>query len=424
MTTPTLTPDTPGTPNTSGTPNTPGTRDPRTAPDVSTSISPTGRSLWRSARGIVAIALILLLGATITVLLSGDGESRPLDPRDTGLDGSAALAALLEEEGVRVHRVTSGDEAATLARPGTLLLITASGLDEDMAKRLAALASDRMIVGIKPGMSALAPGVKPEDAARTRSREPDCPLRQAVLAGSAFTGGVVFTAPNGASGCYRADGKPSLVRYETGGRTITVVGSGEFMTNLRLDEDGNAALAMNLAGQRDILVWLTDPAPGDPGYAEDGVAGPGGASLYDLMPDGVGWAAVQLCVAVLLAAVWQGRRLGPVVAERLPVVVRAAETVEGRGRLYRARRARDRASAALRAACLDRVTPRLGLSRTAGPDEIIASLAARTGEDALELRSLLYGPAPTDDAALVALAGRLDALEAQIRENSPTGGST
>jgi hypothetical protein len=391
------------------------------ADDVSTSTSPTGRSLWRGARGVVAIALILLLAASITALLSGRGESRPLDPRDTGLDGSAALAALLTEQGVRVHRVTTVAEATTFARPGSLLLITANSLDPATARRLAGLPSDRMIVGVKLGMDDLAPGVKPEEQARTRSREPDCPLRQAVLAGSAFTGGVVFSAPKGASGCYRAGDKPSLVRYAEGTRTITVVGGGAFMTNRRLAEDGNAALAMNLAGQRGTLVWFTDPAPGDLGYAEDGVAGPGGASMYDLMPAGVGWAVAQLCVAVLLAAVWQGRRLGPVVAERLPVIVRAAETVEGRGRLYRARRARDRAAAALRAACLDRIAPRLGLSRAAGPDEIIASLAARTGEDALELRSLLYGPAPADDATLVALATRLDALEARIREDPPTG---
>jgi len=391
-----------------------------TAADAgSTSVSPTLRTLWRGWRGVLAIALILLLTAVVTVVLTGSRESRPLDPRDTGLSGSAALAALLAEQGVRVHRVTTVDEAAALARPGTLLLVTAAGLAEHDARLLSVLPSDRMIVGVSAALHSLAPGVRIDDTARLRSREPGCRLRAATLAGSAYTGGVVFATPSGGVGCYLADGKPSLVVYPDGPRTVTVVGSGDFMSNLRLGEDGNAALAMNLAGRRDTVVWLTDPAPGDPGYAEGGVAGPQGRSLYDLMPDGIGWAVLQLCVAVLLAAFWRGRRLGPVVAERLPVIVRATETVEGRGRLYRARRARDRATAALRAATLDRTVPRLGLARAAGPEEIIASLAARTGEDPLELRSLLYGPAPTDDAALVALAARLDALEARVRENGP-----
>ena len=68
---------------------------------------------------------------------------------------------------------------------------------------------------------------------------------------------------------------------------------------------------------------------------------------------------------MLLVALWKGRRIGPLVAERLPVVVRASETVEGRGRLYRSRRARDRAADALRTATLQRLLPRLGLGANA-----------------------------------------------------------
>ena len=56
------------------------------------------------------------------------------------------------------------------------------------------------------------------------------------------------------------------------------------------------------------------------------------------------WIVWQLWLVVVLVALWKGRRLGPLVAEQLPVVVRASETVEGRGRLYRSRRARDRAA--------------------------------------------------------------------------------
>jgi len=52
-------------------------------------------------------------------------------------------------------------------------------------------------------------------------------------------------------------------------------------------------------------------------------------SQMHLIPANVTWMVLQLCLVVLLLAVWKGRRLGPLVAERLPVVVRASETVEG-----------------------------------------------------------------------------------------------
>jgi hypothetical protein len=126
--------------------------------------------------------------------------------------------------------------------------------------------------------------------------------------------------------------------------------------------------------------------------------------------------AIQLVIAAILAALWRGRRLGPVVAERLPVVVRAAETVEGHGHLYWSRRSRDRAAAALREAARDRILRLLGLPGTADATEVAAALAPRSGRSTGEIVALLAGPVPTDDATLVALAGGLDKLEKDALE--------
>ena len=60
-------------------------------------------------------------------------------------------------------------------------------------------------------------------------------------------------------------------------------------------------------------------------------------------------------------------------AERLPVIVRAAETVEGHGRLYQARRARDSAARELRAATSDRI------ARLTGSEMRAEAIAARAG---------------------------------------------
>jgi hypothetical protein len=81
----------------------------------------------------------------------------------------------------------------------------------------------------------------------------------------------------------------------------------------------------------------------------------------------VKFGVVQLLVALGVLALWRGRRLGPVVEEPLPVVVRAAETVEGRSRLYRKAGARDVAAEALRRAAVRRLGTALGLPRRAAP---------------------------------------------------------
>ncbi|MFB9675323.1 DUF4350 domain-containing protein [Streptosporangium vulgare] len=380
---------------------------------ATTSVSPTAGGLWRGGRGVLLVALLVVGVAVAGVLLGGSGgPGRLLDPADASLSGGKALARLLQARGVRVERVTSVAEAATLAgRAGpagsTLLLSETFPLDEAEAKRLATLPSDLLAVGVRAHLDLLAPGIAPRREARARSREPRCGLPAAERAGSAYTGGVALTAPPGSIGCYPADGVPTLVSHSGAGRTVTVAGDGQFMTNLRLAEDGNAALAANLAGGRPTLIWLTPPESA-------AQTGGGKAGLYDLVPEGVRWAVAQVLVAVLLLALWRGRRLGPVVAERLPVVVRAAETVEGRARLYRARRARDRAAAALRAGFTDRVTPRLGLPPGTGPDALVNAIAERTGQAASHVGAALYGPPPVDEAGLVALAEYMDIVERQV----------
>ncbi|GAB3156465.1 DUF4350 domain-containing protein [Microbispora hainanensis] len=377
----------------------------------------------RQAAWVASVVLLVLVTAVLPLLLSeGQSGGRTLDPADTSLDGSAALARLLQAHGVEVVRVETPGAAVAAAGPQTLLLVTeASFLNRDAAHRIAEAPGDRLMAGAVPHLDVLAPGVRREGPVRARSRAPECTLPEAVRAGDAYTGGMSFTGPRGSTGCYPAGDGRSLVRYTADGHTVTVLGDASFMTNLRLAEDGNAALALNLAGARPKLVWLAGPddfdEAGGPGDETGEEAGGEARSLGDLIPGGVKWAVLQLIVAVALTALWRGRRLGPVVAERLPVVVRAAETVEGRGRLYRSRRARDRAALALRAAAADRLAPRLGLPRTATPEEVAVAAAARTGRDPEPVLTLLCGPPPGDDTALVTLAAHLDSLERQVRDS-------
>ena len=130
------------------------------------------------------------------------------------------------------------------------------------------------------------------------------------------------------------------------------------------------------------------------------------------------WIVLQLCLVVLLVALWKGRRIGPLVAERLPVVVRASETVEGRGRLYRSRRASDRAAEALRTATLQRLLPRLGLGPNAAPPAIVAAVVGRSRpRPGVSCGTLLFGPPPATDADLVNLAHALDNIERQVAQS-------
>ena len=358
--------------------------------------------LWTAA----ALAVIVAAAVVGTYLTSPRPGGR-MDPNATGPDGAHALVALLRDRGVEVVVAGSVTDVERQARPDTLVLVAEAQriADEELLERLAKVPGDRLLIA--PGSrarDALAPAIE-AGPMRAFVAEPECRMRAAERAGKIdlrSTATYVGKRGEAVRSCY--DG--ALVRFHREDQTVTVVGSESFMANAELAREGNAALALNLAGARDRLIW----------YAPQHVEGAkhAAASISDLIPNGVRWLFWQLCVALTLAAAWKGRRLGPLVAERLPVVVRASETVEGLGRLYRSRRARDRAAIALRTATMRRLTPRLGLGPAAEPVALTAAVTQRIGGNPDVLWHILFGPAPDSDDALVSLARTLDDIERQV----------
>ncbi|MCX2933137.1 DUF4350 domain-containing protein [Mycobacterium sp. CVI_P3] len=363
---------------------------------------------WRTGRWI-ALALITIAAiAAVSAFLTAPRPGGRMDPDSTRPAGAHAVVTLLRERGVDVVVADDVADVERAARPDTLLLAaeTYYTRDTDLLRRLAAVPGDRLLVEPTSRVrEALSPDIRLGGASML-TMEPDCDLPEANRSGTAQLDTADTYEKAGDIDLTRCYGG-ALVRYQAGGRTITVVGSADFMTNGGLLKQGNAALALNLAGNRPRLIWYAPQRPEGESVSE-------GSSLTDLMPDAVGWMVWQLCLVVVLLAVWQGRRLGPLVAEKLPVVVRASETVEGRARLYRSRRARGQAAQALRAATLQRLAPRLGLGPNASPAAVVDAIAARYPGDPNTVRHVLFGPPPSTDSDLLHLAHALDDIERQV----------
>ncbi|HTX96876.1 MAG TPA: DUF4350 domain-containing protein [Mycobacterium sp.] len=368
--------------------------------------TPTAAQRWRSWRWVIVTLVVLAVIAGIDAYLTAPRPGARMDPASTGPDGAHALVALLRDNGVDVVVADSIADVERAARPDTLTLVAQSQyLTDTLLDRLAQVPGDLLLVEpTARTREALMPGVHISGASGFDSN-PNCTLREAVRAGPVRLGpSDTYKSTNGRTltSCY--DGV--LIRFRDNGRAITAVGSTDFMTNGSLLQAGNAALAMNLAGDRPRLVW----------YAPHHVEGEPSSttSVFDLIPQNVRWIVVQLWLVVLLVALWRGRRPGPLVAEELPVVVRASETVEGRGRLYRSRRARDRAAAALRTATLQRLLPRLGLGPDASAAAVVTTVTQRTGSDPGFVSYHLFGPPPATDNDLLQLARALDDIERRV----------
>ncbi|MFD4227267.1 DUF4350 domain-containing protein [Streptomyces sp. NPDC058545] len=400
--------------------------DASTASPTSASASP--RQVWGRTRGLLfALLLLVAAGIVLATARSGDQHGR-LDPRSADQHGSRAVAELLKDRGVSVRVTTTLDDATAATGPDTTLLVTAPNLltphqqtelraaTTGSAGRTVLLAADSLSV------DALAPGVRASSSGPVAARAPQCSLPAARTAGDADTGGFRYTADGlDTVACYPRGNLPTLllVHEKSAGDTV-LLGSPDLLYNNRLASHGNASLALQLLGSRPHLVWYL-PSLADPTAArsDEGVDDGTGdeRSFVDLIPSGWLWGTLQLAVAAVLAAIWRARRLGPLVTERLPVAIRASESTEGRARLYRKANARDRAASSLRSATRARIAPLLGVSpRDAhSASVLLPAVSARLSTTEGGLDTLLFGPEPADDAALVRLADQLDTLEREVR---------
>ncbi|WP_425956354.1 DUF4350 domain-containing protein [Xylanimonas sp. McL0601] len=368
------------------------------------------RRRWRRARWTVLVLAVFALVVAVLAVSRPETSATPYAPDSTSPDGSRAVAQVLRRQGVDVRHVRTVDAAVRAAGPGTTLLVTpAPLLTDDQAAALAKVPADLVL---------LAPGGTLLDLATDGSvglavvpaggaRGPACDVPAAQAAGVVELDAALELLDGAATGCYPARDGVALAQKRADGRTVTAVGDPALVRNADVTTQGNAALALHLLGAHERLVWLVpDPFDASTGGGVDAQAG--------VLPPWAGIVALWALLCALVAAVWRSRRLGPLVAEDLPVVVPAAEATRGRGRLYRRARARGHAAAALRAASADRMAGRLGVPRTADATTLADAVVRATSRDPQEIAGLLYGPPPADDAALAALARRLDELESEV----------
>ncbi len=360
----------------------------------------------RWVAGIALVSAVVVLA--ILVVLGRAGRQQADDPRSSTPGGTGALGVLLAAEGVRISTTSRMDAATAAASPDrTLVVANAGRLPEASARRLLTAGWGGVIL-LRPDTPALARfGVRASGRPAVRgSLSPSCPVDAAQRAGTITvkTPRTSYAATRPAQfACYPAGGGHVYLRAASAdGVPVELVGGA--VSNSELADDGNAAFALNVFGARPQITWLM----AQPESSSQATRTP------SLLPPWWEIAVVQCALAFVVVAIWRGRRLGPILTEPLPVRVRAAETVEGHGRLYSRLSARDRAAEALRAGTVGRLSTAFG--HATDPAALSDAVANRIGRDPAEVRRLLFGAVPRSDDDLVNLARYLDRLEQEARQ--------
>ena len=357
------------------------------------------------------VAFVLLVG-TAGALLSGVGtwnERDRLDPESVGPGGTAALVAILREQGIAV--TVTRDRAETLrllgAAPTTLVLADSPILGDDALREILEAATDIVLVDPRArGVELLFPGATAGGVAPAEAVPPDCDEDSAMRAGALIPGRLLVPGASDAIACYPAGDGFGLLVGTDDDRRVSAFDGRDLITNDSLASDGNAALALNLMGRLPDLVWYV-PALTDSDVATE-------PTLGELTPGWVTPAIVLLGASAVAAALWRGRRFGPLVVERLPVTARATETMEGRGRLYEHGGDTVHAADALRLGTLERLRRALALPPAAGAVQIADASADLAGISHRAARNLLIEDEPRGERELLALSDGLRSLEAAV----------
>jgi hypothetical protein len=402
----------------------PGTAPARTTGVTTAATTPTVRRVARRGLFWVVLAVIALVFAVVVTLVVGGGSGGGVDlgASNPAPQGAQAVVEVLRQHGVTVTEASTLEEARSAAGPGSSILVyDPSGyLDSNRLAELGGSAATMVLVDPDfAELSVLAPGVRAAGAPTSKNTlSAECSVVAAVKAGSISSPARTYRVGGvGTIGCFPA-GKDAFALVTTtttsAGRTVHVLGSTDVLSNDGITRAGNAALALNLLGEHASLVWYL------PTLADVPVTGP--PSLAELTPGWVTPVIVLLLVVAFAAAIWRGRRFGPLVVEKLPVIVRAGETMEGRARLYQRSSSRLRAIDGLRIGAVSRLASHAGLPRTASVTEVVDAVAALTGRDRRAVRGILLDVVPHSDADLIRLSDQLLDLET-VTARATTPGS-
>ncbi|MGN7964702.1 DUF4350 domain-containing protein [Microbacterium sp. 22179] len=382
-----------------------------------TTAEPTRR--LRSIIGWVVVAALVVGVAWVglQIAATAPSERRSLDPEGRGDAGALALAEILRDQGVEVDVYRSHVEARDALDESTTLVMTNPYTlsDEGLAELMGP--ADR-VVFLSVGAHLLDDlDLGAYSSAPLAEVDAQCTAGEFAEVGT-IEPDRLMTPDSGVEWCFGDEEGAAVLIDDSDGRRTSIVDGSRLFSNAYLAENGNAALALALLGQTDRVVWYV------PSLGDSDIEATSPDTLGTLTPPWVTPAIILLMLSGAAAALWRGRRFGPLVAETLPVTVRASETMHGRARLTAKVADAPHAALAIRDGAQRRLARRLGLTARATSDEVADAASDRLRIPRGTLQALLAGPLPTDDAALVELARRLADLEEAVEKTHRTARAT
>ncbi|MCI7551162.1 MAG: DUF4350 domain-containing protein [Actinomycetaceae bacterium] len=364
---------------------------------------------------IAAVVLSLITATVIWVRVNSSNDGEAYSPYSAEPDGAGALAEILSDNGVRVHKVDSFNQLADVASDSTIVVVNPSAID-DPEGDVASLGVRTLVVEGTSRMWAQQWGFKgefmdlsaDEHEPEARSLSIDAYLGKTSTTRLLHTVDPVDTQYFGEGDTRERQG--AVLAQSEEFHNVWFYGAPQSITNEYLAYEGNAAVILALLGQHKDLYWVMQLEGTAPSNNGDDIGG--------ALPSWLTAAFVSLGLSGLWFAVARARRFGPLVPEPLPSAALMEETTRGRANLYEYNRAYSHAAVILRRHLVWKHAKALALTGEKDPKRIAARFAQAARRDPADVYALLFTRSVTSRNALTTLYRDLSTLEQEITDGT------
>ncbi|WP_296179497.1 DUF4350 domain-containing protein [uncultured Mobiluncus sp.] len=335
--------------------------------------------------GLILLAVFSFLSAVLRV----PTDDVNLSIRNPKGSGAMALAEVLRHEGVLVSEAYSVRDLESYSSKDTVVITNTNEIDDATLREILHTPTNLLILGTLAQGKRFDPYVESVPAGSPEEIRAQCDFPGATAARTiSSTRGSLRPLRQPETACFplqdNAFAYVSFKRPE--GFRLALLSEDSLARNDTITAAGNAALLLNLLSSSPQVGWVNGTTF-QQGSDQNGKDQP-------LLPDFFLIALVYLFVAAFVFTLAQGRRLGRVVPEELPVVVHGAEAVYGRGRLYEKSGAVAVAAHKAREYTARRLGSALHIPTPTTPPVMVREVSRYTGVDESQVYDLLYGEVP------------------------------
>jgi hypothetical protein len=359
-----------------------------------------------SRRGLLWVGLVVVVVLGFVVVgRGGERSSEPLAPDSTSAQGLRAVVLLAESFGADVDVIDGAPKADR-----TVAFLPSDQFGRTDTSDMHQWVRNGGILVVADPQSSFVPKLGgPLGVGLVENQDIDagnCTI--SALSGAATVSvdsAFVYRPPSTSTRCFTVGSDALIVAIPEGKGTIVAVGGSSLFENGSITKADNAV----------VVVSLLAPKPGTKlAFVRGPSFGAGDETLGSLIRPGIRFGFVQIAIAFLLFAIWQGRRLGRPVLEVPRIEIEGSELITAVGHLLERTNSPTYAASVLRADARREIARRVGGARADDPESLAIVLDARLGANRERVRALLTDTPVSSEDELVALARQLHSLRQEV----------